>query len=71
MWTEYINAATPEEVIRILAEKGSKARIVAGATDLILELERGSRTGIGTLIDITRIPGLNRITLDEDGILYL
>ncbi len=71
MWTEYINAATTEEVFQVLAKNGSKARIVAGATDLIIELERGSRTGIETLIDITRIPGLNRITLDEDGVIHL
>jgi carbon-monoxide dehydrogenase medium subunit len=71
MWTEYINAATTAEVIQILAEKGSKARIIAGATDMILELEHGSRAGIETLIDITRIPGLDRITLDEDGVLHI
>ena len=71
MWTEYINAASTDEVIGILAQKGTEARIVAGATDLILELERGSRTGVQTLIDITRIPGLDRITRDEDGVIHL
>lgn len=71
MWTEYISAAKTEEVVRILAEKGTKARIVAGATDLILELERGARTGIETLVDVTRIPGLDRIVQDEDGVIHL
>lgn len=71
MWNEYITAATTDEAVRSLAEKGSKARIVAGATDLILELEHSARPGTETLIDITRIPGLDRITLDEDGILHL
>jgi len=71
MWNEYLSATTIEEVIRLLSEKGQHARIVAGATDLILELERGTRTGIETLIDITRISGLDRITLDEDGIIHL
>jgi xanthine dehydrogenase iron-sulfur cluster and FAD-binding subunit A len=71
MWTEYISAATTEEAVQALAEKGAQARIVAGATDLILELERGARTGIETLIDITRIPGIDRITLDEDGVIHL
>jgi xanthine dehydrogenase iron-sulfur cluster and FAD-binding subunit A len=71
MWTEYISAAKPEEVVRILAEKGPKARIVAGATDLILELERGARTGIETLVDVTRIPGLDQIAQDQDGVIHL
>ncbi len=71
MWSEYINATSVEQVIQILAEKGPHARIVAGATDLILELERGVRQGIETVIDITRIPGLDQITLDEDGIFHL
>lgn len=71
MWTEYINATSTEQAVRMLAEKGTNARIVAGATDLILELERGVRTGIETLIDITRIPGIDRITMDEDGVIHL
>ncbi len=71
MWTEYVNAATLDEAAQILAEKGPKARIVAGATDLILELERGQRPGVETLIDITRISGLERINLDEDGLIHL
>jgi carbon-monoxide dehydrogenase medium subunit len=71
MWNEYITAVTTDEVVQILSKKGSRARIVAGATDLILELERGARAGIETLIDITRIPGLDRITLDEDGVIHL
>lgn len=71
MWQEYINASSIDEVIHVLNEKKEKARIVAGATDLILELERGVRTGIETLVDITRIPNLDRISLDEDDIIHL
>ena len=71
MWHEYFNAATTEEAIRLLDELGEKTRIVAGATDLILELERGVRREIHTLIDITRIPGLDQITLDEDDVIHL
>ncbi len=71
MWHNYINATSTDEVLRILAEKRERSRIVAGATDLILELERGVRKGIETLIDVTRIPNLDRISLDEDGIIHL
>lgn len=71
MWQKYINAASADEVLKILSEQGGRAHIVAGATDLILEIERGVRTGIETLIDVTRIPDLDRIHLDEDGVIHL
>lgn len=71
MWNQYITPASIEEVTRILAENGERARIVAGATDLILELERGVRKGIETLVDITRIPDLDCITLDEEDVIHL
>ncbi len=71
MWHEYFNVATTEEAVRLLGEKGEGARIVAGGTDLILELERGVRRGIDTLIDITRVPGLDQIILDEDDVIHL
>ncbi len=71
MWNSYYAVASVEEALRILGEQGARARIVAGATDLILELERGLRPNTEALIDITRIPGLDRITLDEDDIIHL
>ena len=71
MWNEYYSVTRLEEAIDILAERGERARIVAGATDLILEIERGVRTGIDTLIDITRVSNLDQISLDEDGTIHL
>jgi len=71
MWQEYINATSTDEVIKILADKKESARVVAGGTDLILELERGVRKGIETLIDVTRIPTLQQITIDEDDVIHL
>lgn len=71
MWNDYISAASIEEALAVLAEHGSQARIVAGATDLILEMERGQRKGIHTLVDVTRIPGLDQITYDENDWIHL
>src|SRR3990172_9150595 len=71
MWSNYVNATSIEEVIQALATHGSKARIVAGATDLILEMELGVRKGIEVLVDVTRIPGLDEIRLDDDGFVHL
>ena len=71
MWHNYINATSTNEVIKILAEKKERARVIAGGTDLILELERGVRKGIDTLIDVSRIPNLGQITIDEDDVIHL
>ena len=42
MWKNYYSVTSTREALRILANEGGQARIVAGATDLILELERGA-----------------------------
>ena len=71
MWNNYLYVTTIDEALRALAQEGERARIVAGATDLILELERGIRKWIETLIDVTRIPDLDQITIDEDDVIHL
>jgi carbon-monoxide dehydrogenase medium subunit len=71
MWNNYINATHIDQAISILEEHGTSARIISGATDLILEIERGPHQGIETLIDITRIPDMDKIRLDEEGIIHL
>lgn len=71
MWEVYEIAGSVEDALKILDDRRESARIVAGATDLILELERGVRKGIHTLIDVTRIPDLNQIRLDDQGFIHL
>jgi carbon-monoxide dehydrogenase medium subunit len=71
MWREYLNVNAVDEALDILSERGERARIVAGATDLILEIDRGVRSGIDTLVDVTRIPGMDQILLDDEGLIHL
>lgn len=71
MWESYYNVDSIEKAASLLADIGPSARIVAGATDLILELERGLRKGITTLIDISRVPNVNTISEDSSGIVHL
>jgi carbon-monoxide dehydrogenase medium subunit len=71
MWNEYIRPASVDEALRLLAERPGSSRLIAGATDLMLELERGLRKGIDRVIDITRLPGLDQIRLDEEGVIHM
>ncbi|OQY88529.1 MAG: hypothetical protein B6D38_09175 [Anaerolineae bacterium UTCFX1] len=71
MWNTYINATSIEEVLTIKQFEGERARIIAGGTDLILELERGVRKGVETIVDVTRIPHLDAIVIDENDVIHL
>ncbi len=64
MWQTYHQPTTLSDALALLATHGADARIIAGGTDLIIELERGVRHQ-QVLIDITRLPGLNSVMLDE------
>ena len=71
MWQNYILANSLDDVMNALKKGGSEAKIIAGGTDLMLEIERGVRQGINTLIDVTRIPEMNKIWEDDSGVIHL
>lgn len=68
MWNSFYSVSSLAEALQLLAEYKHRARIIAGGTDLILELEHGQRSDVDTIIDISRVPGLDGITLHGDEI---
>jgi carbon-monoxide dehydrogenase medium subunit len=69
MWKEYFFPSSVEEALEILAERGGKARVIAGGTDLVIQILE-EELSVDYLVDITRIPGLDEISL-QDGIITL
>jgi len=62
---EYIDAKTVSEAVALLDEKGDKARILAGGTDLIVQAREGRRE-LDWMIDIKSIPDVNVLDFDSD-----
>ena len=71
MWSSYYTVASVMEALQILTENPGRSRIIAGGTDLILEIERGARQGIEILIDISRVPRLDEIAIDGEDVIHL
>ena len=61
----YIAPESLQDALEVLAAHGSSARAVAGGTDLLLELSRGVRSGIDTLVDLSVVEGLDSITVRD------
>ena len=64
MWHTYYAPGTVSEALDLLARYGDACRVIAGGTDLILELERGVRHQ-EVLVDVSRVPELGQITFES------
>ena len=67
MWQSYEMPTSVETALETLARFDGRAQIIAGGTDLIIELQEGKHT-VECLVDITRIPGLDQIEQVDDWI---
>ena len=67
MWREVIRPTTVAEALDALAQYGSAARIVAGGTDVLVELQRGVKP-TATLIDLSALRELTYVRQDGETI---
>ena len=64
MWNDYYRPKHLDEALTLLAELTPPARLVAGGTDVIVELAR-DRSNPPTLIDISALPRLDEIHIEH------
>lgn len=69
MWQTYFQPTNVEEALELLEQHAGKARIIAGGTDVLVELQRGVRP-TNMLIDITALRELKYIR-EDNGFLRL
>lgn len=62
---EYFAPTTIEDACKLLEEKGSEARLMAGGTDLLIKLKRRTIQA-GAIIGLKKIPGLDIIKVERN-----
>ena len=69
MWEDYYRPQTLQEALDILSRHPGKARVIAGGTDLLLDLKNASKQ-VEYLVDIREIEGMTRIE-EREGRLFI
>ena len=67
MWESYLQPTSLPEALSILSASEPSTRVIAGGTDILVELSRGQRPA-ETLVDITRLRELDYIRADDSGV---
>ncbi len=75
MWQEYLYPANVDEALRTLTSHDGRACVIAGGTDLVLQLRRSERQRIknirvSCLVDVSRIDALRGIS-ETDGVVTI
>ena len=68
LWKNYHLAVSVDDALKALASASGPARIVAGGTDLLLDLQQGRHQPLHTLVDISAIPALTKLNIQDDAL---
>ena len=70
LWQSYHTPSTIVEALGIMRRYGHDAQLIAGGTDLIIDMQTNNHTPVHALVDVTRIDGLANIS-EQEGWLVL
>jgi carbon-monoxide dehydrogenase medium subunit len=65
-WEKYVQPGEVEEALAALAAADGRGRIIAGGTDLLLDLQQGRQPPVEVLVDVAHIAELREIRIDGD-----
>ena len=66
LFKEYLQPTTVQQAVDDLSNASGSAAIIAGGTDLLLDIKQGRHQPVDLLIDISGIPEMQVITQEED-----
>jgi carbon-monoxide dehydrogenase medium subunit len=65
MYDKYFIVNSLNDAVTLKARYSSSSKIIAGGTDLMLEIERDMHEDLREIIDISRVSGLDEIWMDD------
>jgi len=68
LWEVYLQPQSLDEALQSLEQASSPVALLAGGTDLLLELRQKQHESLKTLIDVSAIPELLRVDIGEEHI---
>lgn len=68
IWKEYYRATSISDALQALAAAQGSARVIAGGTDILLDLQQERLAPVDRLVDINSIPELQQIMIQEDAL---
>lgn len=68
LWEEYHLAHDITEALQTLAEAPGEASLIAGGTDLLLDIQQGRHPRVHTLVDVTQIPEMILLKQQQDSL---
>jgi xanthine dehydrogenase FAD-binding subunit len=70
LWQHYLHPDNVIEALQVLSSAPGPACLIAGGTDLMLDLQQGRQPPVHTLVDITAIPEMTALEIRQ-GDLYI
>ena len=68
LWFKYVSVYSVDNALRAMGEAAAPACLIAGGTDVLLELQQGRHAPVHTLIDVSAVPELLDVELRGDSL---
>lgn len=68
LWNHYHTPSSIDDALALLAQYEGRARVIAGGTDLLLDIRQGHMPPPDALIDVSRIQGFDAIRQEGDAL---